>query len=132
MSISTLEEARDFFKNDLFATEVSGIIIEEVGEQYARCSMEITPKHLNAGHSVMGGAIFTLADFTFAVASNFNRSLTVTLDSQIRFLKAAKGTILYSEAKCTRETSKISFYTIDITDNEGIHVAQVTSTGYKK
>ena len=41
--MTDLEEAREFFGGDLYATETTGIIIEEVGEHYARCSMEITP-----------------------------------------------------------------------------------------
>ena len=43
--------------------------IEEVDDGYAKCSLEIQPHHLNAANTVMGGAIFTLADFAFAVAT---------------------------------------------------------------
>ena len=68
--MTKLEEARAFFAGDRFATE-NGAVIDEIGEHYAICSMEITPHHLNAAGRVMGGAVFMLADFAFAVASNF-------------------------------------------------------------
>ena len=90
MDYPTLEEVRKRFAHDRFATE-SGAVIEEVREGYARCSMSITPFHLNAAGAVMGGAIFTLADFTFAVAANWNQPLHVSLTSQITYLAAAKG-----------------------------------------
>ena len=78
--MTKLEEARAFFAGDRFATE-NGAVIDEIGEHYAICSMEITPHHLNAAGRVMGGAVFMLADFAFAVASNFGHPADVTTTS---------------------------------------------------
>ena len=63
----TLEEAREYFSQDRYATEVTGAVIEEVGEGYARVSCKLTSCHLNARGFVMGGVMFTLADFAFVV-----------------------------------------------------------------
>ena len=68
--IRTLEESRDFFAADRFAMEACGITIDEVTQQGARCSMPLTPMHLNAGGVAQGGAVYTLCDTTFAVAAN--------------------------------------------------------------
>lgn len=65
----TLKKVQERFKNDRFATD-NGAVIEEVGEGYARCVMSLDEHHYNAVGSVMGGAVFTVADFAFAVASN--------------------------------------------------------------
>lgn len=81
-----IETIRTNFFADCFATQVLGAVIEEARAQYARCSFTIEPKHLNAVGTVMGGAIFTLADFAFAVASNTDNAPTVSLSSQISFL----------------------------------------------
>lgn len=62
-----LAAARARFAGDRYATEVTGCEIAAVTPGYARCRMAITPAHRNALGIVMGGAIFTLADFTFAV-----------------------------------------------------------------
>ena len=61
-SFKDIQEARDFFTNDRFATE-NGMFIDSIGEDFAICSMEISASHLNAAGTVMGGVYFTLADF---------------------------------------------------------------------
>ncbi len=128
--MTELETKRAFFKNDIFATEVTGIEIEEVGENYAKCSLKLTDKHLNAAGHPMGGAIYTLADFTFAVSTNPRPdSVTVTAVSQICYLSPAKGNILYAESSLIKDGHSTCFFEIDITDNTGVKVAKVTTTG---
>ena len=126
-----LEKARTFFSGDFYATKATGIIIDEVGENYARCSMEITRNHQNAYGGVMGGAIFTLADYTFAVASNFNQPHTVSVTSQINFIGMAKGTKLISESKLIKNGRSTCLYEIDINDDLGTKIAFVTISGMK-
>ena len=70
MEQQKLDEVRERFSHDRFAT-VNGAVIEEIAEGYAKCSMQINNDHKNALGAVMGGAIFTLADFAFAVAANW-------------------------------------------------------------
>ena len=62
MDAQKLEQIQKVFANDRFATD-NGAVIEQVDEGYAKCWLEIQPHHLNAAGTVMGGAIFTLADF---------------------------------------------------------------------
>ncbi|MCR5275605.1 MAG: PaaI family thioesterase [Clostridiales bacterium] len=127
-----LDWARKTFANDRFATEAAGVIIEEAGDQVCRCSMKITPVHKNAAGGVMGGAIFTLADLTFAVAANFGGRMTVSISSNISFVGPAKGEILYSVARCVKSGRSACFYEVDITDDLGNKVAVVTFTGFVK
>ena len=129
--MSDLEKARDFFYKDLYATKLSGIQIDEVSEHYAKCSMKITENHKNAYGGVMGGAIFTLADFTFAVASNFNAPQTVSVTSQINYTGMAKGNELIAEAKVIKDGRSTCLYEIIITDDKETQVAFVTITGMK-
>ena len=91
IKMTNLERAKEFFKHDVYATSTTGIEIEEVSLHHAVVSLKIEQRHLNAANTVMGGVLFTMADFAFAVAANFDRPLTVTLASQISFLNAAKG-----------------------------------------
>lgn len=131
MGIQELEQVRKFFANDRFATE-NGAVIEEVSDGYAKCSLEIQPHHLNAAGTVMGGAIFTLADFAFAVASNWNKPLNVSLTSQITYLGAAKGTHLIAKAQKVKEGRNTCYYLVDVNDNQGRAVAHVTASGFTK
>ena len=62
MEKMTLDDVREKFSQDRFAT-VNGAVIDAVDEGYAQCSVKLNETHRNALGEVMGGAIFTLADF---------------------------------------------------------------------
>ncbi len=125
----TLNDVKKRFENDRFATE-SGAVIEEIQDGYARCSMALEPRHKNAAGSVMGGAIFTLADFAFAVAANWNKPLHVSLSSQITYLSAAKGTKLIAEARRIKDGHSTCYFETEIKDDLGRLVAHVTTNGF--
>jgi len=125
----TLEETRAFFKDDVYATQVTGIGIDACGPNYAKCSLALEPKHRNAAGQVMGGVLFTLADFAFAVAANNSGPLTVTAVSQITFLSAARGNVLTAETRLIKDGKRSCYFQIDITDNLGTLVATVSSSG---
>lgn len=124
-----LEKAKEFFIKDRYAMVTTGIQIEEVDEHYARCSLKLDERHLNAAGHVMGGAVYTLADFTFAVATNFQQPVTVTCVSQISYLATPKGDTLYSESRLLKDGRRNCFYEIKITDNLGNDVAIVSTSG---
>ena len=125
----SLQEARDFFIADRFAMVTSGIEIEEVDDGYAKCSMKVDERHVNATGHVMGGAIFTLADFVFAVATNTREKVTVTTVSQISYLGTPKGDVLYGESRMLKDGRRNCFYEITITDNVENLVAVVSTGG---
>lgn len=124
-----LEEVQERFSHDRFAT-VNGAVVEAVDEGYARCVMELNDTHRNALGAVMGGAIFTLADFAFAVASNWNKEPRVSLNASISFLGRAKGSRLIAEARKIREGRKTCYYEVTVTDELGSQVAHMTSNGF--
>ena len=127
--MKTLEEVRAFFQNDRFATE-NGMIIEEIGENYAKCSLTIAPRHKNAVGGVMGGVYFTLADFCYAVASNHQEPKWVSLNSTISFLGRPKGKRLIATASCVKNGRLTNLYTITITDELGNLVVTTSITGF--
>ncbi len=125
------EQAREYFAEDKFAMKTAGIAIDEAREDYARCSMKIDERHLNAAGVVMGGAIFTLADFAFAVASNSGRSSTVSMTSNINYLSPAHGPLLTAEASCVKSGRRTCTYVIDVFDASGVRCAFVTTVGHR-
>ena len=125
----TLEEVRKIFEGDRFATE-NGAVIEEVGDRSATCSLLITDSHRNAMGAVMGGVYFTLADFAFAVAANWENMGCVSLHSDISFLGAAKGKKLIAKAVCVKDGKSTACYRVEVTDDLGNLTATVTATGY--
>ena len=78
----------------------------------------------------MGGALFTLADFAFAVAANCGGMGVVTLTSQITFLGTAKGDRLIAEARRVKQGRSTGYYTVSIQDELGTAVAEVAGTGF--
>ena len=127
----TLEEVRNIFANDRFATE-NGAVIDSVGDHTATCSLTVTPHHKNAMNALMGGVAFTLADFAFAVASNWQKPGTVSLNSSITFLGTPKGSRLSATAVCVKNGRSTCCYRIDVSDELGTPVAAVTTTGFHK
>lgn len=129
-NMGTIKEAREIFANDRYATVLSGAFIEEIGENYAKCSMKITADHRNAYGGIMGGSIYTLADFAFAVASNFDKEYaTVSVVGQASFMSASKGSVLYAEAKLLKDGKNTCFFDVTITDDLGKLIAVVNFSG---
>lgn len=125
-----INEIRDFFAKDRFATE-NGAFIEEVAENFARISLDITDHHRNALGAVMGGVYFLLADFAFAVAANHDTPGVVSLDSTISFAGAAKGNKLYATAECVKNGRSTVFYKITVEDEIGTLCALINTTGFR-
>lgn len=128
--MNELERAKEFFAADRYATEATGIEIVAVGDNYAKCRLETGGIHQNAVGHVMGGVFFTLADFTFAVATNHDATApTVTVTSTISYLTVPRDNVLFGESRVLREGKRNCFYEIDITDGQGNLVAVVNTTG---
>jgi len=71
-----------------------------------------------------------LADFAFAVAANHETMGCVSLHSDISFLGTAKGTKLIATAVCIKNGKRTAFYRVDVADDLGNAVANVTTTGF--
>ena len=106
----TIEEARAYFSEDRFATE-NGITLDELDGEHAVTSMTLSPRHRNAFGGVMGGAIFTLADFAFA--------------------SAAKGKRLIATARYRKDGRSSCVVNVDVADDTGRDIAQFVGTGFK-
>ena len=129
-AFNSLEEAREFFKNDQFAMS-NNMKLEALTEDGAVCSMEITERHRNAEGGLMGGAILALADFTFAAAASTAHRPTVAQQASLNFLNACKGKQLTSTASCLKSGRTSCVYVIKIKDDLGKDIAQAMFTGFK-
>jgi acyl-CoA thioesterase len=121
----------ELFEQDQFAKHIGAELLE-AGKGYAKARMEIKPFHLNAGGVCQGGALFTLADFAFAVASNSHGLLTFSITSNINIFKSEKSGYLYATAKEIFNHKKISNCEVQITNENGELVATFNGNGYRK
>ena len=129
-NFDSIENAREFFYKDKFAVN-TGITLDELTEDEAVCSLELSDDHRNAYGGVMGGVIFTLADFAFAVLSNQIHQLTVAQQVDIHYLSAPKGDKLIAKATCRKSGRTSSIVNVDISDDTSRDVAQFIGTGFK-
>lgn len=90
----------------------------EVSVGYAKVGMVIRNDMLNAAGVCQGGAIFSFADFAFAVASNSHGKLALAISANISFTNPAfLGDRLIAEAHELHRTKRIGFYQIKVTRN---------------
>lgn len=126
----SLEEARDFFRNDRFAAE-NGITLDALTERGSVCSMILSDHHCNAEGGVMGGAILTLIDFAFATAACNVHRPTVAQQISMNFLSASRGSRLTAESVCRKDGKTSCVYQVNVTDDLGRDIAQAVVTGFK-
>ncbi len=88
----------EIYKHDIFANE-AGIVLEELNDSHAVMSFVVERRHLNGGNVAHGGVLFLLADITMAAMANHKQPISVSIQSDIRFLAAAfEGERLTAEA----------------------------------
>ena len=129
-TFKNIEEAREHFKKDRFAT-TSGLVLDELGEDYSVASVILNDDHKNAYGGIMGGAIFTLADLAFAALSNNIHQPTVAQQVSINYLGAPKGEKMIARAYVKKDGKRTCTINVDVTDDTGRDVAQFIGSGFK-
>jgi len=130
-----LEHIRNHFKKDRFATGI-GVEIDSVTETRVVCSLNLNENHKNSVDNIQGGAIFTLADLTFAVHCNLawvcgeDVGVTVGQSCSISFLKSTKGSKLYAESACLSKGRSISVYRITVKDDLGVQISEMLANSF--
>lgn len=125
------DKIKNFFKGDRLAEHL-GIELVEVSRGRAVAKMKVKDEHLNGINTVHGGAIFTLADFAFAVAANSHGRVTVAINVSISFMKAATNGTLTAIAKEISLNPKIASYTVNIYDDQDVLIAIFQGMAYRK
>ena len=123
--------AKEIIHNDRFAQYI-GIRLVEAGKGYAVTELMLNENHLNGLDRVQGGVIFTLADFTFGVASNADVATTVGINANISYYKSPVGRVIRAVAKEISSQNKICGYEVSVLDEDGSIIAYVHGLGYTK
>lgn len=124
-----IEKLREKFSCDTYATETTGVRVIDAKKGHSVVELPLDDRHVNGVGGVMGGAIFTLADFAFAVAANTGQPPTVTVDAAIHFMSAPHGTKLIATATMLKEGRSLCYCRVEVVDEEGRPVATTTATG---
>jgi acyl-CoA thioesterase len=133
-----INDVREFFSGDKYLT-MTGVVIEKAYDGGAICTVDIVPEnHFNKGGVVQGGVTYTLADCTFAVASNYRfldrgeteKFISVSQSANITYFTPPKGRKLICEAKAITRGRISSVYLMDVKDELGTKVALMIGNGY--
>ena len=81
--------------------------------------LPVTPAIMNGHGNVHGGAYFTLADYTAALASNMLGPRNMAVNGSISFLRAVRSGELIAEARTVKSGKRMSFMTVEIRDASG-------------
>ena len=128
----SLEEIRARFAHDRFATDACRCRIIEAKRGYAVCAFDIEEIHLNALGRVMGGALFTLADFALALACSIDEEATVSVSNTIEFFSAPKGKQLIASCSTEKNGRNLGFYEVHIKDELDTPVAKMIATCFRR
>ncbi len=126
-----MDDLKKFVDRDHFAKHL-GIEMLEYSKGRAKARMEIKSHHLNSAGMLHGGAIFSLADAVFSVASNSHGTLAVAINVSISFFKAMKSGVLIAEGREVSFNPKLATYLIDVKDETGNAIALFQGTVYRK
>lgn len=126
-----IKHLEQILKNDRFALH-NEINLVSIAIGTAMAEMTVADKHLNGVNIVQGGALFTLADFAFAAASNSHGRIAVASNANITFFKGVSSGKLTAVAKELNLGKTLSHYSVDILDQNGTQIAYFTATAFLK
>lgn len=120
---------RRFFRRDRFAAG-AGIRLVDCGPGRAVARMTLKAGHMNGVDVAQGGAVFTLADFAFAVACNSRGPVVLAIDVSISFLAATTRGTLTATAREVSRSARLSRVEVEVRDAKGGAVALFHGTAY--
>ena len=124
-------DIREFITHDRFAMD-AGIRLVSCGDGEAVTEVTLNERHMNGVGTAQGGLIFTLADTAFAAAANAGGQTTVSLNTSINFLRAAREGKLTAHAVTVSRGRSVCCIDVTVTDEQGRAVAKLQCTGYLK
>ena len=120
------------YKNDAFSKKL-GMNIKAVSLGEATVTMKVRKDMTNGFGILHGGVVFSLADSTFAFASNTHGRLAVSVESNISIHQSSEvGDMLKATAKEIHLSHKLAKYEVSVTNQKSQLVATFSGTVYRK
>ena len=109
----TKDELFERMGRDRYA-ELTGLEVLAAAPGTAEVKMPVTPGILNGHGNVHGGALFTLADYAAAVASNMLGTPTMATNGSISFLRAVREGYVVATARTVKAGKRMKFMAVEI------------------
>lgn len=128
-----LSAFRDPFRYNTFHgfNSHNHIVVTEVGEGTSVVEVEMTQDAMNPLGMAHGGLIFSMCDVATGVAARTGGRITVTLDSNIHFLRRAKDTEkLVARGRVVKAGRTTGLVTAEVFDDTDKLIATADMTVY--
>ena len=105
--------------------------VTAVDDGTATVELELHPDSLNCWGTPHGGALFTLADMAFGLASNFGQEdgTMISTNATISYMKSAKTGPIVAEARLANGGRHLATYEVKIYDGQGTYIACAMISG---
>jgi acyl-CoA thioesterase len=132
MSEKVFEALRERVKSEPYANML-GLELVRVESGYALIRMAFSERHHNIYGRCHGGAIFSLIDEAFQIASNSSGKIEIALNVNVSYMKAPRqGDVLTAEAKLVDSSRRISHFLIEVRNAAGDLMASCQATAYRR
>lgn len=121
----------ELFRADRYASGLGAELIDW-GGGWARVAWTPDAGHRNFGELVHGGAVFSLGDVAFSVASNSWGRRAVALSIDTHFLAAPElGVSIVADARERARSRRTASYQIELATSDGAPVASLHAMVYR-
>ena len=107
----------DIMGRDAFI-ELAGIEIIDAGAGFSEVRLPVTDKVKNGHGKLHGGALFTLADYAAAIASNLYGETTMAVNGSISFLRGVTDGHVTARARTVKSGKRMKFQVVEVFDAE--------------
>lgn len=115
--MSEKKDVSAFMGHDAYA-ELTGLEVVRAEAGYAEVRLPVTPGIVNGHGNVHGGALFTLADYAAAVASNLFGDPTIAANGSISFLRPVRGGHALARARTVKAGERMNFQNVELFDDQ--------------
>ena len=122
------QEIIDFVENNEGFIKYNKMHILELDDCYSKMEAVIDKNSLNPNGTVHGGLLFGLADTVMGMAARTTGKNLVTINSQIDYLKMAKGSKIVAVAEKIKVGKTTAVFRCNIFDEKDNLVATATGT----
>jgi len=128
MSIERAEIIRKAFDSDAYAA-AQGFSLGEITEESVEVSVVVREDHLNFRGVLHGGALFSLADCAFSLASNAHGDSAMAIDTHLALTAPSRlgNTVTATATEITRGRT-LATYRVDVVRDDGRTAGLFTGT----
>lgn len=128
MSAERFKTVRDAFDSDAYAA-AQGFTLGDITEETVGVSMAVREDHLNFHGVLHGGALFSLADCAFSLASNAHGDTAMAIDTHLALTAPSRlGDTLTATATEITRGNTLATYRVDVVKSDGRTVGLFTGT----